>query len=151
YVRLAGDLEKIYLDLADETWRVVEIDANGWRIVDESPVRFIRSRGLLALPEPQRGGNISDLRAFANVRDENAWKLLLRLLCGMFHAAGPYPILLQVGEQGSAKSTLGRFIRSLIDPNKAPLRRKPRDERDLAIAASNGWLIAFDNLSDFPD
>lgn len=151
YVRLAGDLEKIYLDLADETWRVVEIDAHGWRIVEESPVRFIRPRGLLALPEPQRAGSLIELRPFVNVKSEDGWRLLLGFLFGAFHPFGPYPVLAEVGEQGSAKTTLGRLLRSVIDPNKAPLRRKPRDERDLAIAASNGWLVAFDNLSDLPD
>jgi hypothetical protein len=54
------------------------------------------------------------------------------------------------GEQGSAKSTLGRVARALIDPNVAPLRRPPRDERDLMIAARNGWVVALDNLSGIP-
>jgi hypothetical protein len=37
---------------------------------------------------------------------------------------------------------------SLIDPNAAPVRTAPREERDLFIAAGNGHLLAFDNLSD---
>jgi hypothetical protein len=36
----------------------------------------------------------------------------------------------------------------LIDPNAAPVRTAPREERDLFIAAGNGHLLAFDNLSD---
>ena len=55
------------------------------------------------------------------------------------------------GEQGSAKSTLQRVLRALIDPNKAPIRSLPRDERDLMIAATNGWCLAFDNLSHLQD
>jgi hypothetical protein len=35
-------------------------------------------------------------------------------------------------------------------PNAAPVRAIPRGERDLFIAASNGHLLAFDNLSDIP-
>ena len=42
---------------------------------------------------------------------------------------------------------LVRIIRKFVDPNKADLRAEPRDTRDLAIAASNGWIIALDNLS----
>jgi hypothetical protein len=38
----------------------------------------------------------------------------------------------------------------LIDPNKAPLRRPPKDDRDIMITASNGWIVAFDNLSGIP-
>lgn len=35
----------------------------------------------------------------------------------------------------------------MIDPNTAPLRSPPRNERDLVIAAKNGWLLAFDNVA----
>jgi hypothetical protein len=55
------------------------------------------------------------------------------------------------GEQGSAKSSLVRVLRALVDPNTAALRTTPHDERDLVIAATNGWLIALDNLSHLPD
>jgi len=40
-----------------------------------------------------------------------------------------------------------RALRSLIDPNVSPLRSEPRDARDLMIAAHNGWVLAFDNVS----
>ena len=41
-VRLAEHDEKIYIDLADESWKSIEVDRHGWRVVDDSPVRFIR-------------------------------------------------------------------------------------------------------------
>jgi hypothetical protein len=34
-----------------------------------------------------------------------------------------------------------------VDPNTAPLRTLPRDDRDLFIAATNGHVIAIDNVS----
>ncbi len=40
-----------------------------------------------------------------------------------------------------------KIIRNLIDPNEAPLRLPPKDERDLMIAAKNSWIVSFDNLS----
>jgi DNA polymerase-1 len=42
---------------------------------------------------------------------------------------------------------LGRIIQWLIDPNRGGLRKPPRDSQALIIAASNSWLIAYDNLS----
>jgi len=54
------------------------------------------------------------------------------------------------GEQGSAKTLLTKMLRALIDPNVAPVRAAPREERDLFIAANNGHLLAFDNLSGLP-
>src|SRR5262249_33123595 len=39
---------------------------------------------------------------------------------------------------------------ALIDPNAAPVRALSRQERELMIAANNGYLLAFDNLSGLP-
>lgn len=39
------------------------------------------------------------------------------------------------------------MLRSLLDPNTAPLRALPREDRDLFIAANNGHVLAFDNIS----
>ena len=102
---------------------------------------------MLALPAPQTGGDISDLRNIINVRKEKDWVLIFSWLIGAFSPDGPYPILLVHGEQGSAKSTTARILRELIDPSAAPLRTLPRSERDLMIMAKNSWVIAFDNLS----
>jgi putative DNA primase/helicase len=43
------------------------------------------------------------------------------------------------------------LLRRLIDPNKADLRATPKDERDLAIAAEHGRVLAFDNLTYLSD
>ena len=48
------------------------------------------------------------------------------------------------------KTVFSKVLRALIDPNAAPVRTAPREERDLFIAAGNGHLLAFDNLSDLP-
>jgi hypothetical protein len=42
------------------------------------------------------------------------------------------------------------MLRALVDPNVAPVRTLPREERDLFIAANNGHVLAFDNLSALP-
>jgi hypothetical protein len=56
YVRVAEYSGRIYLDLADELWRAVEIGPDGWALIDQPPVRFRRPPGLLPLPIPKRGG-----------------------------------------------------------------------------------------------
>src|SRR5262249_30177683 len=82
---------------------------------------------------------------------EGDWRLVVSWLLAALRPVGPYPVLVVYGEQGSAKSSLVRVLRALVDPNTAALRRPPREERDLVIAATNGWLIALDNLSHLPD
>ena len=58
HVRVAGLDGKLYLDLGDERWRAVEIDAFGWRVIDSPPVRFRRASGMQSLPTPIRGGSV---------------------------------------------------------------------------------------------
>ncbi len=64
---------------------------------------------------------------------------------------GPYPVLVLNGRHGSAKSTTAKVLRLLIDPNEAPIRAQPRDERDLFIAATNSWVQSLDNISYLPN
>lgn len=148
YVRVAGDDSAIYLDLVNDGWQAVEVTAAGWRVVAEPPVKFRRSRGMLPLPIPTVGGSVNDLRRFVNIANDGQWALLVSWLVAALRPTGPYPLLALLGEQGTAKSTTQETFRALIDPNIAPLRAEPMNVRDVMIAASNGWCIAFDNLSD---
>jgi hypothetical protein len=149
YVRLGEDDGNIYLDLCNAAWEVVRITPQGWEVIKDSPIRFRRSRGMLPLPTPERGGSVNLLREFLNV-DDNAWMLVISWLVATMCPRGPYPVLALFAEQGSGKSTAGRMLRELIDPNSAPLRAEPRDGRDLMIAANNSWCLAYDNLSHVP-
>ena len=101
---------------------------------------------MLSLPRPVSGGSLVELRQFINVSDEH-YPLVLAWLIAALRPTGPYPILCLHGEQGSGKSSQARMLRSLIDPNIAPLRSEPKDARDLMIAANNGWVLGLDNLS----
>jgi hypothetical protein len=148
-MRVAEYSGKIYLDLADEHWRAVVIDAEGWRVLGCPPVRFRRSPGMLPLPLPERGGSIEILRPFLNLSSQNDFVLIVAWLLAALRPGGSYPLLAISGEQGSAKTVLSKVLRGLVDPNVAPVRALPRDERELMIAANNGHLLAFDNLSGF--
>ena len=146
HVRIAAHGDAIYLDLGSASFAVVEIGPSGWRIVKSAPVRFRRPPGIQPLPEPARGGRIEELRPLLNCTDEQ-WVLVLGWLVASFRPVGPYPVLVVLGEQGSAKTTCGRLARACIDPNSAQVRTLPRDARDLMIAAKNSWVLFFDNLS----
>lgn len=147
FVRLAEWDGRIYLDLANEAWEVVEVSLEGWEVSQVAPINFRRTRGMAPLPRPERGGNLDELRKFVNVPDDESWILLVAWLVAALRSTGPYPIVTLTGEQGSAKSTTARVLRALVDPSLAALRTTPRDERDLAITANNNHVLAFDNLS----
>jgi hypothetical protein len=150
HVRVAAHAGRLYLDLADERWRAVEIGTEGWRMIATPPVRFRRPEGMLALPEPRQGGSIEALRPMLNLADRNDFVLVVAWLLASLRPVGPYPLLAVSGEQGSAKTVLSKLLRALIDPNTASVRALSREQRELSIAANNGHLLAFDNLSVLP-
>ena len=117
FVRVAEHEGAVYLDRGGKDLSVVRITANGWEVSREVPVKFIRPNGLKELPEPVQGGSIEELRPFINVDDDDAFKLVVGCLVGYLSPRGPYPILILDGEQGSAKTTTTRLLRSLIDPH----------------------------------
>jgi hypothetical protein len=149
FLRVAPYGENILIDFCDPQWRVIEVTANGWRVLCESPVAFIRTGAMRPLPEPVHGGSIEPLWGLLNVTCAQR-PLVGGALLNYFHPYGPYFVVNFVGEQGTAKSCAARIIRQLIDPNENALRSPPRDERDLIAQAGSNWCTALDNLSGLP-
>ncbi len=146
---LEGPDGSLYLDLANDAGEYVHIRPGRWEIrtaSTEDPVRFWQPKGINPLPRPKRGGSLSSLRELVNVQDEE-WPLIVAWLVAALRPGRAFTVLIIFGEHGSGKSTGSRMLRRIIDPNVAELRAKPRDERDLAIAARNSLVVAYDNLS----
>ena len=132
HLRMAEQDGVIYLDLCNERWEVVVVDRDGWRSAQVLvKVKFRRTKGMLPLPIPVAGGDLRGLRGFINVPGADAgdaptWVLVVAWLIAAFRPRGPYPVLVTIGGQGRAKSTLQRMLRALLDPNKAAIRTLPR-------------------------
>lgn len=146
HIRVADHEGRVIIALCDNEFRYVDVGPEGWQVVNDSPVRFRRTKRMKPLPVPERGGSLDELRPFINVTAEH-WKLFVAFAVAALRPRGPYPILKLLGEHGSAKTTSARVARDLSDPCTAPTRSAPRSDRDLNIAAHNGWVCAFDNLS----
>jgi hypothetical protein len=144
--RLAEHNGFVYLDLGSGSWEVVRISAEGWEVVPEAPVRFVRSPEMLALPHPLDGGRIDALSPLLNLSEDNL-TLGIAWLIGAFRPKGPFTILVIEGTHGSAKTTAARSLIALMDPRKPELRAPPSNLRDLAISAENSWCLGFDNIS----
>ena len=159
----------VWLDLGGPDWRLVRVDAAGWRVVPGADVPLLRPDGMRALPVPvvvapgKRQATLATLRGLLNIgtdeadgqdKDgkphqprERAFKLVVAWLVAALHPTGPYPVLALDGEQGSGKSTCCRMLRRLVDPSKADLRAPPRHEDDLIVAATAARVLALDNVS----
>src|SRR5262249_22007032 len=80
FVRVGRVNGAIYVDLADADWQAIKIEAHGW-IIDRQPsVRFVRPEAMLPLPRPVKGGSISKLRGFINVRADDDFFLVVAWL-----------------------------------------------------------------------
>src|SRR5262249_18178937 len=111
HIRVAEHAGHIYLDLADDRWRAVEITPEGWRVIGCPPA------GMLPLPVPQQGASIEALNPFLNLSSRNDFVLIVAWLLAALRPGGPYPVLAISGEQGSAKTVLSKLLKTLIDPN----------------------------------
>lgn len=146
-VAKAGDA--LFLDLCDSEGRAIEITARGWNMVQNPPVKFVRSGHNRPLPEPIGGALIEKFRGYVPGNDDS-FKLVVSWLLASFLIQVPLPILIINGEAGSGKSFTSRLIRSVIDPSSAPIRSIPRDESVLLLAAQASHQLVFDNLSTLP-
>ena len=146
-LRVAKTDDALYLDLASPTGQIVKITSDGYSVLKKCATRFRRTRNMLSLPRPKKGGSIEELREFINVKSDGDWKLVIAWLTFAFLPKGPFPVLTLNGEEGTAKSTTEKVLREMIDPNTAPLRSRPRAMDELMIAAHHSWIVAFDNLS----
>ena len=144
--RIGNFEEKIYLDLADDQWRVIEIDYDGWRICENPPITFFRNSSDKALPVPVKGGAIDLLWKYVNI-PENQKLLCLSWLIECFRRDTPDPLLELNGEQGSGKSITQSYLRNLIDPNRVNLRSMPQKIDDLLVPAIHSFIVSLENLS----
>lgn len=151
YVRVGPYEDRIYVDLGDHAWRAIEVTKDGWKVVDKTPVRFWRPKSMLPLPDPVNCGNWDDLRKLINAKADRNWILIVAWAMQAFWPKGPYAHLNFSGEQGTGKTLAQIIFKLLLDPSETPLRRPPRDERDLMIAAMNERMPSFDNLSGMPE
>ena len=101
------------------------------------------------LPEPQPGGQISDLWDWLNVAKEDRPLVAAALVAALF-SEQPHVVLAIFGEQGTGKTTALKVLVLLLDPGPVPVRKPPRDADSWVTAAAGSWVVGLDNLSDVP-
>ena len=146
FLRKANSDGCIHLDFGGPQWDSIIIRPGTWQISDTHQVPFRRTQRIQELPRPESGGSFDLLRPLINCSDADFQLIhLWALMC--LGPDAPYPLLVLRGQQGTAKTSCARLLGELIDPFHGNVRGIPRNERDLAVAAQNSFLMILDNLS----
>lgn len=149
-LRVAGDTERVVIDLGTADGRCVVVTASGWHIAFRSPVLFRRSGAMAPMPEPVHDGDgLAVLRSLVNM-DDDAFHQLVAWLAAAWIPHIPHPVLTFKGEQGTGKSKAAQTVINLVDPSPAAKRSQPRDVKSWATQAFNSWALCLDNISMIP-
>ncbi len=133
------------IDLTNEEWQVVEVSATGWKVLNSSPLKFVRSSTADVLPLPTTG-NLDLLWRYVNVEERDR-TLILAFVLESWRPDAPYPLLFITGEQGCGKSCTHKYIRQVSDPNTIPLRTAPKSVEDVFVSAGANHQASFENMS----
>jgi hypothetical protein len=144
-IRVTEHSGELWIDLGTADWSCVRVSADGWRIEPRMSVPLVRGVGMRALPIPERGGNIRDLRPFVNVRGDDDFVLLCGSMASLLNPFGQFMTYLLCGPPGSAKTTITRAMRALTDPHEVDSRR-PGSVRDIYHATTQTHVVAFENM-----
>ncbi len=147
HYRRADLRNRIILDLGERAGTVAELSANGFQILDLSPVTFRRAETLGQLPRPTQP-NLDRLRELIPA-DETSFRMLLGWLVAS-HFDIPQPILLLDAPQGAGKTSTAKLLKRLTDPSPAEVNNPPRDEKYWRTVATNSHVVVLDNLSTIP-
>lgn len=152
-IRVSYHNGKIYYDLCNEKWQVIEIDKNGWKVIDIAPRIFkrIKHQKPQVIPEAQKlGGDINKIFDFINIRKDDRLLFLIYLV-SCFVPNIPHPMGVFYGEKGAAKTTTFRILKKLIDPSVLETMTFPKNNEELVQVLSHHWYCNFDNLSNIND
>lgn len=126
--------------------RAVVVTSDGFRVEAQHGVRFVRSAGMLPLPEPTGSGELSPLQNILALEGDD-WAKFLAFMLVALRPKGPFMGLAVNGVSGSGKSVRTETVKFLVDPNDAMRQSLPDKLNDLAVAARHERLPLFDNVS----
>jgi hypothetical protein len=149
HTRIAWYEDAIWIDLVNEKWQAIRISSRGWEVVSNPPIIFRRSPHQKPL---NVGGELKglDLRQWWNLRGEDDFLLATIWLVTSFIPDFPHPVLSFHGPHGSGKTTIGRTLKSIVDPQEANWLSIPYDKTELAQSFQHHFICPFDNVSGLP-
>ena len=114
-VRVAASKGALWYDLGG---KAVRVTAEGWEVIDRPPMLFRRFHHQQAQVEPQHGGTLALLAPLLPSSMTDAQRLLftVSLVTGLVPDI-PQTVDVIFGDHGSAKSTLTKVKKALLNPS----------------------------------
>ncbi len=112
HLRTAFQDGRYYIDLCDDDWRVIQVEAGWWQNVTGTSVYFRRTPGMEPLPMPSANtANLNLLWQHINITHEGDRLIILTSLVAMLSPDIQFPFLEFTGQQGSGKTDTQEFLR----------------------------------------
>lgn len=151
-LRVGRTGDTIWIDMASKG-QTIQITPSGYSVVDKADVLFRQSSGIGALPAPVNGSGLDALRALLNVKNDNDWVLIVSWLLAALEPTWTKPVLVLQGPPGTAKTSMTRLLRYIVDPTldmDNSTADNPRNADDMWVRAKHSWIVPFDNMSSIP-
>ena len=150
-IRVKSTKSGIEIDLGDVKDQVIKL-SNGQVSILESGSEAVFHQPSASLPFtiPSQQGNINKIHPYINMAEIDGWIFIAWLMYVLSTARdsnSPYPILVLIAGQGSAKTTTCKLIiRSLVDPSAMGVQGFPKNRQDMVLASNNCHVLIYDNL-----
>lgn len=146
--RVAKHNNEIWVDLDGS--KAACIRPGAWEVKDNPPILFKWHAHNEPLPDPIKKGDPKQILELMNLQDSDAELLIMTYLVCCFIPEIPVGALVLNGVPGSAKTTLMRLIKKIVDPGIPETHGKVSNKNYHQIAEQTRMLI-FDNLSKLTD
>jgi DNA primase len=150
YNRYAWIEDRLFIDMGRPDWKVIEVTARGWNIVQPEKPVFKRFSHQRPMPEPKKGGDLRKILIYLAVKDEGNKALLLVWLCTCMLEHLPRPGLNIHGIQGSCKTSAAEFLRWTVDPSITLTNSLSKDLTEFVQLMDHHAVVSLDNLSSIP-
>jgi hypothetical protein len=142
--------DKILIDSGRPDWAVFEIGPDGWRMIetDENPFKRARKTAAYSCTPDTPKATWDDLFKFLRVRDDSQKTILKMWLCLALFPNTSRPGLVITGPHGSAKTTIARKMKMIVDPavNDKPNKFR-KNEDDMIAPLANYAVSVLDNAN----
>lgn len=135
-----------YYDLTDSNWSNVVISKDGWKVVDNAPILFMRNKNMKAQVLPEKYDDLAIIDKHYRYKNKEDAILHKVNMVTKFIPDIAHPIDVIHGEKGASKTTSMKKDRSIVDPAVRDVVSMPTSKEDLALILSNNYMPCFDNL-----